>query len=496
VRITELYVANFRSIKEVKLSDLGGVNLVVGYNGSGKTNLLSSIFTFIRNLNSGIERKTVDDPEGSYSLLWHTYDITKPIYLGGTIYFSEDEVAKVVGKRVPYRIEVLNKVQYDRKTITWSVEKLLVNSSPVDSDTLKDVKALFSYASGLVEYVPIYDATYFDEAIKRMIELYKSPLHLKRLWYDFVNLVSSTIPEVKGLEIWEGNRLVLNVENLPVYVDLAASGFQRVIMMLFIIWASGNKVMLIEEPEVNMHPNLQARVIKLIKEWSSRSNFQVFITSHSPYFVSTKVIESVIVMKRKGSSSTAVQVNLDNTLDLMLSILRVRLTDLLFSRTVLLTAQQVEPVVLLSWLRRIGVPIDEEGITAFKVSSDYELGVWRRVIERLKLSVIYVGLCESLTGPERELCVPFYRNVEDYFSRDVLPTVLKTLGIHLEDKELKELSKSDITSWLIQVTKRRGVDYERIRTSLGDIMSNNDTIEMPKEIEILANKLKTVQEIA
>jgi hypothetical protein len=40
------------------------------------------------------------------------------------------------------------------------------------------------------------------------------------------------------------------------------------------------------------------------------------------------------------------------------------------------------------------------------------------------------------------------------------------------------------------------VDYERIRTSLGDIMSNNDTIEMPKEIEILANKLKTVQEIA
>jgi len=99
VRITELYVANFRSIKEVKLSDLGGVNLVVGYNGSGKTNLLSSIFTFIRNLNSGIERKTVDDPEGSYSLLWYTYDITKPIYLGGTIYFSEDEVAKVVGKR-------------------------------------------------------------------------------------------------------------------------------------------------------------------------------------------------------------------------------------------------------------------------------------------------------------------------------------------------------------------------------------------------------------
>jgi AAA15 family ATPase/GTPase len=496
VRITDFYVANFRSLKEVRLSDLGGLNLVVGYNGNGKTNLLSAIFTFIRNLNSGIERKTIDDPEGSYSVLWHTYDVSKPIYLGGTVYFSEDEVAKVLGKRTPYRVEVINKVQYDRKTITWSVERLLVNSSPVDSDTLRDVKQLFNYAAGLVEYVPIYDANYFEESMKRMMELYRSPLHLKKLWYDFVNLVSSTIPEVKGLEIWEGNKLVLNVQNLPVYVDLAASGFQRAILMLFVIWASGNKVMLIEEPEVNMHPNLQARIIKLVKEWSKRSNFQVFITSHSPYFVSAKVVESVILMKRRDASSTAIQVNLDNTLELLLSILRVRLTDLLFNRVVILTGPQVEPVVLLNWLRRIGIPVDELGIVAFKVSNEYEFGLWRRVIERLKLTTVYVGLCDLVTGEEKDWCVPFNKNVEEFFSRDVLPTVLKSLGIHLEDKELRDLYKSDVTSWLTQVTRKRGVDYERIRTSLGDIMSSNDTVELPKEIEILANKIKSIQEIA
>ncbi|MGC9105245.1 MAG: ATP-dependent nuclease [Thermoprotei archaeon] len=496
MRITDFYVANFRSLKEVRLSDLGGVNLVVGYNGNGKTNLLSAIFTFVRNLSSGIERKTIDDPEGSYAVLWHTYDVSKPIYLGGTVYFSEDEVAKVLGKRTAYRVEVVNKVQYDRKTITWSVERLLVNSSPIDSDTLRDVKQLFSYAANLVEYVPIYDANYFDESLKRMMELYKSPLHLKKLWYDFANLVSSTIPEVKGLEIWEGNKLVLNVQNLPVYVDLAASGFQRAILMLFVIWASGNKVMLIEEPEVNMHPSLQARIIKLIKEWSKRSNFQVFITSHSPYFVSAKVVESVILMKRRDASSTAIQVNLDSTLELLLSILRVRLTDLLFNRVVILTGPQVEPVVMLNWLRRVGIPVDELGIAAFKVNNEYEFGLWRRVIERLKLTTVYVGLCDLVTGEEKDWCVPFNRNVEEFFSRDVLPTVLKSLGIHLEDKEVRDLYKSDVTSWLNQVTRKRGVDYERIRTSLGDIMSSNDTAELPKEIEILANKIKSIQEIA
>ncbi|MEM0122405.1 MAG: AAA family ATPase, partial [Saccharolobus sp.] len=58
MKITEFYVSNFRSLSEVNLRDLGGFNIVVGYNGYGKTNLLSSIFLFIKNLSAGIEKRS------------------------------------------------------------------------------------------------------------------------------------------------------------------------------------------------------------------------------------------------------------------------------------------------------------------------------------------------------------------------------------------------------------------------------------------------------
>ena len=494
MRLLELYISNFKSLGEVRLTDLGALNLVVGYNGHGKTNLLSGIFTFVRNLGSGIDKKVIDDPDGQYVLLWRDYDISRPLYFGGRVVFSEDEAAKVVGRRQRYVIDVLNRVDYDRKTISWKLEKLLVNGQPPDSDSLKEVKSLFSYASNLVEYVPIYDAGYFDEVLKRIVDLNKSPMHLKRLWYDFVNLVSSTIPEVRGLEIWDGNKLVLNVQNIPVYIDLAASGFQRVILMLFILWISGNKVMLIEEPEVNMHPSLQTRVAKLIKRWSANSNFQVFVTTHSPYFLSSSQVDSIIVMRKVNGVSEAVSVSNSEELRLVLSLLRVRLEQLVFSKLVVLTGPQVEPVVLLNWLKRQGVQVDELGISAFKVSNEYELGLWKRVLNTMNLNVIYVGLCDMLPYNERENCVPFSRNVEDYFNKTLVPEVLKKLGISLEEKELKELMKSDVSSWLENITRKRGVDYERIRESLGDLMSMTDTLEMPKEVEILTNKIKSLQE--
>ncbi len=495
MRVVELYVNNFKSLGEVRLGNLGALNLVVGYNGSGKTNLLSALFTFIRNLGSGIDKKTIDDPDGQYVLLWRDYDISRPLYFGGKVVFTEDEVSRVTGKRQKFVIDVLNRVDYDRRTISWKLERLLVNGEPPDSEALKDVKALFSYASNLVEYVPIYDTAYFDEVLKRLVELNRSPLHLKRMWYDFVNLVSSTIPEVRGLEIWEGNKLVLNVQNIPVYIDLAASGFQRVILMLFILWMSGNKVMLIEEPEVNMHPSLQTRVAKLIKRWSATSNFQVFVTTHSPYFLSSSQVDSIIVMRKMNGVSNATLVPNSDDLRITLSLLRARIEQLVFSKLVILTGSQVEPVVLLNWLRRQGVQVDELGISAFKVGNEYELSLWKRVIEALNVNVIYVGLCELLPYSERENCVPFTRNVEDYFNKNLVPEVLKKLGINLEEKELKELARSDLSSWLENLAKKKGVEYERVRESLGDLLSMSDTLEMPKEIEILTNKIKSLQEM-
>ncbi|BFH72639.1 ATP/GTP-binding protein [Sulfurisphaera javensis] len=494
MKIINFYVDNFRSLSNVKLEDLGGLNVIVGYNGYGKTNLLTAIYLFVKNLSSGIEKRSIEDRDQEYMLLWKDYDITKPITIGGTIEFSEEEVIKSLGKPQRLKVEIINKLRYNNKFIEWSLESFTINNSPPTRDQFEEIKSLFSLASQSIEYVPIFDQTYFDATLKKMIEMNRSPINMRRKWYDFVNLIGEVIPEIKGIEFWDSGKLVLNIQNLPIYIDLAASGFQRVVLMLFILWLSGRKILLLEEPEVNMYPTLQSRIMKLIKEWTNNNVFQVFITTHSPYVISSNV-DNYIIMKKRNGISSAIKVKLDEQLRTINGILRVSLGELLFNKLIVLTSELAEPSVILNWLRRIGISNEELGIGIYKVNNELELQLWLRMREMLGLDIIFLGLCDKIDVSLKDYCVPLGREIENYYTKSRLIDVIRKFGVYPDEKELRDLTKEETYRWLVNVFKKRGLDYDKIRNSIGELVTMNDGVEMPKEMEILANKIKSLESI-
>ncbi|MEW9491969.1 MAG: ATP/GTP-binding protein [Candidatus Aramenus sulfurataquae] len=494
MRLLEFYTNNFRSLSDISLSSLGGFNVILGFNGYGKTNLLTAVYVFVRNLTAGIEKRSAEDRNQEFVLLWQSYDTSKPIFLGGKLQFSEQEVEKVTGKIQPMAIEIVNKLSYVNGYVEWDLDTLKVNGTVPSKEGLDDVRKLLSYASGQIEYVPIFDQEYFDNIMKRLVEISRSPINLRKYWYDFVNLVSVTIPEIKGMEIWDSRKLVLNVYNLPIYIDLAASGFQRVILMLFIIWLSGNKILLIEEPEVNMHPTLQYKVVKLLKSWTDAKTLQVFLTTHSPFIVSSDV-DNYIVLRRNSSYSKAISVLPSESLRSLLSILKVRISDLLFSKTIILCNEYADPNAISNWLKRLNVNPEYNGISIYSVKTDLELQSWLKLRDILKLDVIFLGLCDKLDPSVGDRCIPLGREVESFYSKTGILEALKTFGIYPDDKELKDLGKEDNLRWLINVLRKRGLDYSLIRSSLSDIVTRIDSIEIPKEVELLANKIKSFQVI-
>ncbi|EZQ02090.1 MULTISPECIES: ATP-dependent endonuclease [Acidianus] len=490
MRLTEFYTNNFRSLSEINVKELGGLNLIVGFNGYGKTNFLSAIYLLIKNLSAGIEKRTVDDRNQELMLLWQGYDTSKEIILGGKFVFSEKEVLKIIGKSKDMEVEVRNRLKYERGEVNWNLDLLKVNGSVPMKDDIEDVRKLFDSASSQVEYVPIFDQNYFDDVMKRIVEISRSPINLRKYWYDFVNLVSATIPEIKGLEIWDGGKLVLNVYNLPIYIDLAASGFQRVILMLFVIWLSGNKILLLEEPEVNMHPTLQYKLIKLLRSWTDNGLLQVFMTTHSPFIVSSPV-DNYIVLKRNTEFSTAMNVKLDEDTLSLLSILKVNLSDLLFTKHVILTSDAFEPEALNNLLRKLGISVEYSGIYINSINNDLELQAWQKLREMLKLDVTFMGLCDKVDIKEQ--CIPISREMEAYYSKSGIIEALRRLNIFPDEKELRDLGKDENMRWISNILRKRGLDYLQLRGSIGDIVTRVDSVELPKEVELLANKIKSLQ---
>lgn len=494
MRLLEFYTSNFRSLSDIRIKNIGGLNVIVGFNGYGKTNLLSSIYLFIKNLAAGIEKRTLEDKNQEYLLLWQGYDTSKEIVLGGKIEFSEQEVEKALGRVKKIEVEIANKLKYERGEIKWDLDIIRVNDSVPTRDELSDVRKLFEEASQKIEYVPIFDQEYFNNIMRRIIEISRSPINLRKYWYDFVNLVSATIPEIKGIEIWEGGKLVLNVYNLPIYIDLAASGFQRVILMLFVIWLSGNKILLLEEPEVNMHPTLQYKVIKLLKSWTDSGILQVFMTTHSPFIVNSE-IDDLIVLKKEAVYSKAISITPSEDIKTLLSILKLSISDVIFSRYIILTNDYVAPSAIYNWLKKMNIAPEYNGISIYSITTDVELQAWLKLRELLKLDIIFFGLCDKLDQFAKESCIPVSREIEFYYTKSGMLEALKRLGIYPDEKELRDLNKDENAKWLNNVLKRRGLEYSLLRSSISDIITRVDSVEIPKEVELLANKIKSLQTI-
>ncbi|BCU67043.1 ATPase [Sulfolobales archaeon HS-7] len=492
MKLTSFYVSNFKGLREAKFDNLNGINVIVGYNGYGKTNVLSAIYMFLKNMELGLDKKAMDDPNQEYILWWKDYDISKPIIMSGKLLFPAGEAQRIADTQRDISLDVSMELTYSKNQVSWKTRDFLINGRSPSGEDIQDIRKFLAYVKENVDYIPIFDQNFFEQTLRKMAEMNRSPINLRKYWYDFVNLTSKVIPEIKGLEFWEFKKLVLNVYNTPIYIDIVASGFQKVVLMLFVLWLSANKILLIEEPEVNMHPLLQIKVSKLIRKWADEDVFQVFLTTHSPYFTSQD-IRKFIIMRRNGTYGTAHSLDITDELKLTMSMLGISLSDLLFSRTIILTGEQLEPPLVNAWLYKISVDPEELGIKVFKVRGDIDLQLWLKIKDTVPLRIMFLGLCEKLNDNNRDSCVSFNKDVETFYDRNVIINILKEMGIYPDDKEMRELGKDDISKWILGVMKRRGYEYSWYRENVSRIIAEMDNVEVPREIEVLANKIKSVE---
>lgn len=68
------------------------------------------------------------------------------------------------------------------------------------------------------------------------------------------------------------------------------------------------KVLLIEEPEAHLHPQLQIKLLQYIEKQAKTRNIQVVVTTHSPVLASSASLESLIHLSKQENQVTAVQI--------------------------------------------------------------------------------------------------------------------------------------------------------------------------------------------
>jgi len=139
------------------------------------------------------------------------------------------------------------------------------------------------------------------------------------------------------------------------------------------------KVLLIEEPEAHLHPQLQTRLLQYLQGAAEENNIQVIITTHSPTIAAAVGLDPVVVMSSSSLSRERKATALTNCgLDKKTKFFLERWIDitksiLLFSKGVILVEGVSEVILFPEFVKRVlgQKSLEDYGVSVINIEGIY-----------------------------------------------------------------------------------------------------------------------------
>lgn len=328
--IEEINIETYRGMKDLKIHELGDINIFVGGNNCGKTSLLEALqiltnprdFVGIVRVSRGRDRFRKNLLVSSPSILESFLNIFDKNCERKSISMSYSSTGKKVALNLNGEVEMLthnsleetNVVQmYKNFTGILSVEKdgsdLPIQGEVVNLNKYSKFKELATYRPEFtVHHLSTFDHI-VDDSLGRIIkdEPFKEEVIelLKIIDEDIYDL--EIVPSGDGRYVESICHQTLGTMPISTYGD----GIKKVIAIGNSILSAQNGVLLIDDIETALHPSLMDKMFSFLISASKKNNVQVFTTTHSLNFL-TKIqqdLESVrVITLEKGKSQTLANV--------------------------------------------------------------------------------------------------------------------------------------------------------------------------------------------
>jgi len=252
MKIEKIENVDFKILKDFSIS-FKKLNLIVlvGINGSGKTTILDFIEQKIKQ---------------------NKFD------LKGDIYFTLKDIGDVIKSQNIYLIANKYKINYQ------DIQKKIVYIKAKDNKTSELKQNIVKYLKHLIFKQKIAP----DDAYKRFNNFLNDVFKGMDLSISF-----------SGLDENE-NIFFKNTFNQEVNIDSLSTGEKEILNKIFYFFINNTKdsVILIDEPELSLHPSWQSYILKIYKNLSIEHNNQIIIATHSPQIITSTPSESLYLLEK------------------------------------------------------------------------------------------------------------------------------------------------------------------------------------------------------
>lgn len=297
MRLDRIIITNYRSIKFIDIDFIDKVNLLIGPNGCGKTNVLEAINKLFEGFLIG--SGNIGGPD-----FW--FGKSEMIGISGNILHKElsYHVALTVNNKGVYKItppNIVNLIGYYKNI---PPNRIIRDNNIYFRDGL-DFKKKFDQRYFESKYL---FHSYYNLMLNSPDKLDEISKVISEIYPNFQKIYVKLDPERDYGEI------IAVINDVGFNLNMLASGLQNLLMLIYDIYYSKDSIILIDEPELHMNPEMIVAIADLIKRSSEENNNQFIIGTHSPVMVSTinSNIISLEYKKTENGYSTTVTETVSN----------------------------------------------------------------------------------------------------------------------------------------------------------------------------------------
>lgn len=313
--LSRIHIQNFKSLKDVTL-DLQQVNLLIGPNNSGKTNLLKALSFLSKVRNSGTS--TEDYLQNTFNhekVLIEMEAQAKKQIIKIQLFWNEP-----IGGDVKLVIKY-NGLDYNKeegRNILMSNQDLIIFSqrfhylplyrpNPLkftEAQAIKSNNFIEEDASNLIPFLETLRDEYRENFAAIEADLRACVPEFHDIRFKTVDGFDS---DKRTFKKWG---LYSNVSEMIYWADELSEGVLYFVALLCIVHQPNPpKLLLLEEPERGIHPRRIKEVVDFIFNLAQTKDIQVIMTSHHPYILNEfeDMPEAVFVFDKDEEGATQIK---------------------------------------------------------------------------------------------------------------------------------------------------------------------------------------------
>lgn len=376
----ELGLESFKTVRDENVRLHKGLNIFIGKNNSGKSNLLESIIYFSprgfktdrlsaqdRSAKLSVSVRLNKDDQTALGVSSPKLELAhvgpgKRVYRAGGVEVSVDAVEKFFGEHVRH---INTSLIFMEPESGWKTSGLIRRA-----DLMKDVRVMKK------KYPRA--AAAFNRAMADCFPHVDAPK-------------SSSITEhVRSARIVESDA--------KVQPQRMGMGYRQVFVMLFYVFFPETHVLMIDEPENHLHPHLQRKVLKYLQAETRRT--QVLLSTHSPIFVDPHTIPHLFRIVRDAKGTHAHPKHHDTgdlDIERLVQEVNPESSEVLFADHVILVEGEADEIFLKRLIARFYK--GHHDITVMAVHSNTNFRPIQQVLEYLEVPHTVMTDHDSLRGP-------------------------------------------------------------------------------------------------